>query len=700
MPNINHNLSDISVSSLKGVGAKIVEKLAQLSIHNIEDLLFHLPSRYEDRSRIHPIGSLRQGQTAQVFGMIETADIVFGKRRSLVCKISDGSGMLDIRLFYFSMAQKKQFVRGEYLQCYGQVSHSGRLYGMIHPQLKFLRNQPTPQLQAGLHAVYPTTAGLQQRSLLQLIEQALDKLKDAKVNDLIPRQWLTKLNFPALSDALHMLHRPDLQMSLEVLQTGDHILIKRLAFEELVAQHLAMQQIKAKNQQQSAISINTDSSQSQQFIEQLPFQLTNAQQRVIQQIKQDLANTFPMMRLVQGDVGSGKTLVAAVNMLEVAHAGYQSVLMAPTEILAEQHFKTFSQWFSTQNLTAVLLVSKMSAAEKKQALAAIESGEAKMVIGTHALFQTQVTFNNLALVVIDEQHRFGVEQRKQLLQKANAKKTANVLPHQLIMTATPIPRTLAQTAYAHLQVSVIDELPPGRKPVSTMVISDEKRDQVIERLRQACGEDKRQAYWVCTLIDESEELQCQAAEVTHQQLKDNLTELNIGLVHGRMKSQQKQSVMLDFKQGKLDVLVATTVIEVGVDVANASLMIIENPERLGLSQLHQLRGRVGRGSQQSHCLLMYHSPLSNNAKQRLKVMRESSDGFVIAEKDLQLRGPGEMLGTKQTGSLEFRFADLLRDNSLLPQVQACASEIQKNMPQNIQPLIKRWVKQGGELSRI
>ncbi len=693
-------LKDISVASLKGVGAKILEKLAQLSISNLDDLLFHLPLRYQDRSRIHPIGSLRQGQMAQVFGTIEASNIVFGKRRSLICKISDQTGLMDIRLFYFSMAQKKQFVQGEFIQCYGQVSLSGRHYGMIHPEITFLKHNETPQLQDGLKPIYPTTTGLQQRSLCKIIQQALNHLKSSQVTELIPQSWLEKLNFPPLSDALQMLHQPPLDISLESIQKGDHQLIKRLAFEELVAQQIALRHIKAKTQNQPGITISPQIDKAEIFSKQLPFELTQAQKRVIQEIKQDIKKNHPMMRLVQGDVGSGKTLVAAFNILATANCGYQSVLMAPTEILAEQHYKSFCGWFDPLNIESVLLVSKMSATDKRQALNKIVNGEAKVIIGTHALFQTQVEFKQLALVVIDEQHRFGVEQRKQLLEKGQAANQNNRLPHQLVMTATPIPRTLTQTAYADLDLSMIDELPPGRKPITTVVISDDKREEVIQRVRQAHVEDNRQIYWVCTLIDESEELQCQAAEVTHQELKEKLSDMQVGLIHGRMKGDEKRQIMRDFKQGKIDLLVATTVIEVGVDVPNASLMIIENPERLGLSQLHQLRGRVGRGEKESHCLLMYHGPLSNNAKERLKVMRETNDGFIIAEKDLALRGPGEVLGTRQTGIVEYRFADLIRDNQLLPEVQQCAKDMMQTQPERANALVKRWIKKGEELSRV
>lgn len=696
------NLSQISVETLKGVGSKIAEKLAILSIINLEDLLFHLPSRYQDRSRIHPIGSLIHGQTAQVFGMIEAADIAFGKRRSLVCKISDASGILDIRLFYFSMAQKKQFKRGEYVQCYGQVSHSGRSFAMIHPEIKFLKSQQMPKLEAGLQAVYPTTQGLQQRTFQSLIKQAMSSLSTGNIKELLPQALLEKLNFPPLADALKLLHRPPLDISLADIQSGEHPLIQRLAFEELMAQHLALKKLKQKHQAHQSYPITNHQPLYSKFEISLPFTLTDAQKNVIKEIRDDLNQEFPMMRLVQGDVGCGKTLVAAFAMLDVAADSFQSVLMAPTELLAEQHYVSFQTWFKLLGIQVALLTSKMSNKQKLESLENIKTGKAKVIIGTHAVFQQQVEFADLALVVIDEQHRFGVEQRKTLLEKgvSSTQNNSALHPHQLIMTATPIPRTLAQTAYADLNLSIINEMPPGRKLVETSVINELKKPQVIQRIRHACQNDKRQIYWVCTLIDESEELECQAAEVTYQELSDQLPELRVGLVHGRLKSKDKHELMAKFKAGELDILVATTVIEVGVDVPNASLMIIENPERLGLSQLHQLRGRVGRGEKQSYCILMYHAPLSQTAKQRLNVMRDTNDGFKIAEKDLEIRGAGEVLGTRQTGEVLFRFADLLRDRKLLPQVQQNAELIAKSHPELIGALCARWIKDGEQMSHV
>ncbi|MGB0494709.1 MAG: ATP-dependent DNA helicase RecG [Kangiellaceae bacterium] len=692
-------LSQISVETLKGVGAKVAEKLNNLGIKSIEDLLFHLPTRYQDRSRIHPIASLLHGQTAQVFAEIECADIAFGKKRSLVCKVSDGTGTLDIRLFFFSMAQKKAFVRGEYVQIYGQVSRAGRGVSMIHPEIKYLKNQSNPELENGLRAVYATTQGLQQKTFHSIMKQAVSYLDSGYIKELLPEKLLQKLNFPSLAKALRLLHQPPLNISLEDIQSGEHPLIQRLAFEELMAQHLSMLHLKLERKALKSHSISIIPKAIDQFIKKLPFDLTKAQNRVIKEIQNDLIKAHPMTRLVQGDVGCGKTLVAALSMLPIAQQKLQSVIMAPTEILAEQHELSFKQWFEPLGIRVVLLVSKMKSKKQTETLELIKKGEAQIIVGTHAVFQQRVSFKDLALVVIDEQHRFGVEQRKSLLDKAQ-NSSSQLTPHQLVMTATPIPRTLAQTTYADLDLSIIDELPPGRKPIETSVINDLGRDKVVERIRNACIQDKRQVYWVCTLIEESEEIPSQAAEAAFDLLKEQLTELKIGLVHGRLKATEKQHQMNAFKSGELDILVATTVIEVGVDVPNASLMIIENPERLGLSQLHQLRGRVGRGEKESFCLLMYHAPLSKNAKQRLQVMRETNDGFIIAEKDLEIRGAGEVLGTRQTGEVLFKFADLLRDRKLLPQVQQNVELIAKNHPETALELRKRWVKFGETLSHV
>ena len=693
-------LSHISVETLKGVGKKVAEKLATLSILNLEDLLFHLPIRYQDRSRISPIGTLLHGQTVQVFGMVEAADIVFGKRRSLVCKISDATGILDIRLFHFSMAQKKQFVRGEYIQCYGQVSYSGRGYAMVHPEIKFMKSNSIPELTDRLIAVYPTTSGLAQKTFRSLIKQALTYLNKQSVKELLPKEITEELNYPPLSDALNLLHQPPLDISLEDIKSGEHPLIQRLAFEELMAQHIALKQIKTQQQTQQAFTIQINNNKNDKLINQLPFCLTKAQKRVIEEIYDDLKNPYPMTRLVQGDVGCGKTLVAGFALYQVSVNDYQSAIMAPTEILAEQHFNTLSKLFTPLGITVTLLTSKMPTKEKKESLEQIETGISQIIIGTHALFQQQVNFKKLALIVIDEQHRFGVEQRRALLDKSSNTKSQKKVAHQLIMTATPIPRTLAQSVYADLDLSIIDELPPGRKKIETSVLSNSKREEIINRIEQACQQDKRQVYWVCTLIDESEEIECQAAEKAHKELADKLPNLKVGLVHGRMKSIDKNEIMNEFKSGSLDILVATTVIEVGVDVPNASLMVIENSERLGLSQLHQLRGRVGRGDKDSYCILMYQPPLTHNGKERLNIMRKTNDGFLISEKDLEIRGAGEILGTRQTGDTLFRFADLTRDKHLIPLVEKYHQRVQCLPAETLEPLNRRWLNNKQALAEV
>ncbi|WP_337842764.1 ATP-dependent DNA helicase RecG [Rheinheimera sp.] len=679
-------LDAVAIHQLKGVGAKNAGLLHKLGIQSVQDLLFHLPLRYEDRTRIYPIAHLVPGMQATVLGEVVSSDVIFGKRRSWLVSIRDGSGILTLRFFHFSAAQKNAVSPGVLLRCYGEVKRGNRGVEMMHPEYKVQKDSTEPDMAESLTPVYPTTEGLKQASWRALTEQALQYLqRSSPVEYLAPvlssQAW-------SLADALRYLHRPPPDASLTLLEQGQHPAQQRLIFEELVAQQLSMLQIRKQSRQQPARSFQIKTSLEQQLLAQLPFAPTKAQQRVVQEIRADLAQQAPMLRLVQGDVGSGKTLVAALSALTVLGQGAQVALMAPTELLAEQHASTFRRWLEPLGFQVAWLSGKSTAKQKKLQQDRVASGEANMVIGTHALFQQQVEFHALALVIIDEQHRFGVHQRLELREKGT---TTGFSPHQLVMTATPIPRTLAMTAYADLDTSVIDELPPGRTPVTTVAIPDSRRAEVTERVRQAVQQEGRQAYWVCTLIDESEQLQCQAAEITAVELAEALPELNVGLVHGRLKPAEKQQVMDAFKQGGLDLLVATTVIEVGVDVPNASLMIIENPERLGLAQLHQLRGRVGRGNAVSHCVLLYHAPLSATAQARLAVLRESNDGFVIAQKDLEIRGPGELLGTRQTGQVNYRIADLSRDADLIPAAQQAAVQLQQQYPQHIAPLVRRWL---------
>ena len=687
------SLAAVPVTTLKGVGAKVAEKLAKIGIYNVEDVLFHLPLRYEDRSRVYPIANTVVGTHISVLGQVTSSQIQFGKRRTLVVKIADSTGSMTLRFFNFSAAQKSQMEVGQWLKCFGEIKRGRHGPEIIHPEYTKSDGNQSVAVEETLTPVYPTTEGLKQASLRSISEQALSRLQKYQVQELMPasNQQLT------LKQALVTCHRPPVDTSYELLEQGNHPCQQRLILEELTAHQVSMLQAKSELKGDQAVSIRCNEQYINALLQSLPFEPTGAQQRVVRDIRDDIAQPHPMLRLVQGDVGSGKTLVAALAALSAIEAGYQVALMAPTEILAEQHAINFKEWFAELNthlppIEVAWLAGKMKAAEKKKSLEVIGNGQAQMVIGTHALFQQDVEFHRLALIIIDEQHRFGVHQRLELRSKgAIHQNGTNYYPHQLVMTATPIPRTLAMTAYADLDLSIIDELPAGRQPITTVAIPATKRESIIERVNEVCLSTGQQAYWVCTLIEESEALQCQAAEDTHLELQQGLPELTIGLVHGRMKAEEKQQVMEDFKDGKINLLVATTVIEVGVNVPNASLMIIENPERLGLAQLHQLRGRVGRGGLQSHCVLLYHPPLTNTAQQRLGVLRDSNDGFVIAEKDLQIRGAGELLGTRQTGTTEFKIADLDRDEPLVPIAANIAEQIVSQNQSMAEQLIQRWL---------
>ncbi|WP_028112581.1 ATP-dependent DNA helicase RecG [Ferrimonas kyonanensis] len=681
------DLAALPVTSLKGVGSKVAEKLAKIGVDSVQDLLFHLPLRYEDRTRIWTIASLMPGIHGTVEGEILSANVTYGRKRMMTVKILDASGSLTLRFFNFAMAQKNSLQPGKRLRAFGEARRGLHGLEIIHPEYSLLEDDNAPLLEESLTPIYPTTEGLKQLSLRKLCEQAVDHLRRHPVPELLPEGLYDQQM--SMAQALHYVHRPPADANVDLLTEGQHPAQQRLAMEELLAQNLSMLQLRQSADQHTALPQQVDRAVERDFLNQLPFTPTGAQQRVVGEIRSDLAQTQPMMRLVQGDVGSGKTLVAALAALTVLSQGQQVALMAPTELLAEQHALAFAAWLEPLGFPVAWLAGKLKGKAREQTLARVADGSAKMIVGTHAIFQDQVRFDHLSLIIIDEQHRFGVHQRLELREKGF--KDGNY-PHQLIMTATPIPRTLAMTAYADLDTSVIDELPPGRTPVTTVAVGDSRRPEVVERVRQACKEQGRQAYWVCTLIDESEVLQCQAAEDTAQELGEQLPDLRVGLVHGRMKSSEKQQVMDQFKSGELDLLVATTVIEVGVDVPNASLMIIENPERLGLAQLHQLRGRVGRGSTASHCVLLYHPPLSKTAQARIGVLRDSNDGFIIAQRDLEIRGPGEVLGTKQTGLADLKIADLIRDGALIPQVKRLALHLMRNYPQNVQPLIDRWLK--------
>lgn len=687
----------IAVTTLRGVGPRVAERLAALGIESLQDLLFHLPLRYQDRTRLSAIGSLRAGQEAQVCGEIQIAQIHYGRRRSLVCGIRDGTGSLNLRFFYFGQSQHKRLARGERILCFGEARRGPKGLEMVHPEYRLLGEAEEVRLEDHLTPIYPSTEGLNQTKWRQLTDEALKRVAaDATLADFVPSEILERHGFAPLGESLRAVHRPPPGSDPDNPDSLSGRGRRRLAFDELLAQHLSLRLLRRRLDADAAASMQTDGQLRRRFIEALPFALTGAQQRVIGEISADLERHHPMQRLVQGDVGSGKTVVAAVAALQAVEAGYQVAFMAPTELLAEQHLANFLAWLAPLDVALAWLSGKITARARETALGTIRSGQPMLVVGTHALFQEQVTFPNLGLVIVDEQHRFGVHQRLALRDKGqrDAKR-----PHQLIMTATPIPRTLAMAIYADLDTSVIDELPPGRQPVETAVLPDSRRAEVVARMHAACREGQ-QAYWVCTLIEDSEALEARAAEDTHRKLADALPDLRVGLVHGRMKSVDKEQTMAAFKDRRLDVLVATTVIEVGVDVPNASLMIIENAERLGLSQLHQLRGRVGRGARKSICLMMYQRPLSGPARQRLDVLRETSDGFKIAERDLELRGPGDVLGTRQTGLMQLRIADLVRDRGLLPAVARAADEVLTRHPERAEPLIRRWIGNAIHYARV
>ena len=691
-------LQDTGVDKLRGVGPQLAGKLQKLGLHSIQDLLFHLPLRYIDRTKITAIGGIQPLTEVVIEGEIRACDVVYGRRRSLVCRIQDHSGIITLRFFHFNQAQQQSLQAGTKLRCFGEVRRGKAGLEMYHPEYQHLNQAKPPALAETLTPIYPATEGVTQQRIRDLCAQALQRLDTHQLEDWLPvelgTQTLSQLLSYSLVDALRLLHNPPPGTALNLLAEGEHPAQQRLAAEELIAHNLSLLRLRQKIQQQAAPALAPNEAANQHFLEQLPFTLTAAQQRVADEISADISQPLPMLRLVQGDVGSGKTVVAGLAAMQAIANGMQAALMAPTEILAEQHRVNFETWFRPLGIRIAWLTGKLKGKGREVQLGAIADGSAQIIIGTHALFQEGVEFHNLGLTIIDEQHRFGVHQRLALRKKgANRDADPQSLgstPHQLIMTATPIPRTLAMSAYADLDCSVIDELPPGRKPVETVVLSNLRRNDVIERVRASCSSG-RQAYWVCTLIEESDVLEAQAAEATAQELQLLLSELSISLIHGRLKPKEKVQIMQAFKDGEINLLVATTVIEVGVDVPNASLMIIENAERLGLSQLHQLRGRVGRGSESSHCVLLYQPPISGNSAARLKIMRETNDGFKIAEKDLEIRGPGEVLGTRQTGDMQLHIADLQRDAHLLPEVKEIALQLLHNHADNVDPLIARWL---------
>jgi len=654
------------IDALKGVGPSLKEKLARLGIFRTMDLLVHLPLRYQDRSRVVSLQSLRAEQEALVSGEIVDVKFGYGRRRSLFVTIEDQTGFLGLRFFHFSKNQQAGFRVGRFVQCFGQARFGREGLEMAHPEYRLFDTAPEPPA-AELTPVYPTTKGLGQARLRSLTSQLLDM------------EWPSDDGTPY--DSLAYLHRPPADAATDAIAAARN----RIARDELTAYYLVMRHRQAAHASQTAQALPQAKKLGAMLLKNLGFELTAAQRRVAREVLEDLAQDKPMLRLLQGDVGSGKTVIAAFAAIRASEHAMQTALMAPTEILAEQHYATFSEWLSPLGIEVVLLTGSQGAKERAAAREAIVEGRALVAVGTHALFQNQVEFKQLALTIVDEQHRFGVHQRMALRAKGHT-------PHQLVMTATPIPRTLTMALYADMAVSTLDELPKGRLPIATRVIADGRRDEVIARVTQLL-KSGQQAYWVCPLIDDSDNLPVSAVESTAQLLKAKLPGVAIGILHGRLKGSEKAAVMTRFKAGDLQLLVATTVIEVGVDVPNATLMVIENPERMGLAQLHQLRGRVGRGASQSSCVLLYKSPLSATGKQRLQVVRDSQDGFFIAEKDLQLRGPGELLGARQTGETQFRIADLHEHAGLIPEVVKRGDELLANDPATAERLLSIWAPQ-------
>ena len=690
-------LESTPVTELRGVGPGIAAKLAALGIETVLDLLFHLPLRYEDRTRIHALGDLSAGDTALTCGRIDGTNVRFGRRRSLVVAVGDGTGTMTMRLFHFNENQRRQLRPDRRIACYGEVRSSSGGIEMVHPEYQMLDDDAGAPTSDRLTPVYPMASGLGQGLLRRLIDQALARLeRNPDIAELLPEAVAVRHGIVGLGHALRAIHRPPAGTDAGAPLHHEHPARRRLAFEELLAHHLALRLLRRRLDRRQAASLNRGDALVHRFVASLPFDLTAAQRRVVREVRTDLARTRPMHRLVQGDVGSGKTVVAALAAAVAVANERQVALMAPTDLLAEQHCTSLRGWLEPLGIHVAWLTGRLSSRERNRALADIADGQAAVAVGTHALFQSRVTFANLGLVIVDEQHRFGVEQRLALRGKGER---GELQPHQLIMTATPIPRTLAMTAYADLDTSVIDELPPGRSPVDTAVASSQRRPEVVARIRHACVRGE-QAYWVCTAIEESEALACRAAEDTARELAEALPELRVGLVHGRMPPAEKDAAMTAFKEARTNVLVATTVVEVGVDVPNASLMIIENAERLGLAQLHQLRGRVGRGARRSACVMMYDGPLTETARVRLEALRATTDGFEIAQRDLEIRGPGELLGTRQTGLAQLRIADLARDLPLLPGIERAASELLQRHESRIAPLVRRWIGAGADFGRV
>ena len=676
------SLSD-PIISISGLGQKTSDRLNQLGIHTLEHLLFHLPSRYQDKTTITSLSRASVEDEILIEVTIDRIEVIPARQRQLLCYLSDNQNQrVLLRFFHFTQYQKQALIRGETIQCFGEIKIGRQGLEMHHPEYRIISQDQKPLLESTLTPVYPLCAGVSQNKMKQWVNNALDVLKASVIDDYFEK--ITQSTMPSLKDSLFLLHHPNKNEDLSKIEAFTHISQQRLIIEELAAHQLSLLKIKEARKSKESKKISIKNALSNKLLSSLEFDLTSAQSRCISQINEDLSTSEPMHRLLQGDVGSGKTIVAVFALLQAAENNFQTAVMAPTEILARQHLQNFSNYLTPLGIQIAFLSGSQNTQERKDNLSLIENGKAKVIIGTHALFQENVYFEDLALVIIDEQHKFGVHQRLSLSKKAI------LTPHQLVMTATPIPRSLTMSAYADLDTSIIDELPPGRQTIETVALSNARRDELITKIKQISKEG-RQIYWVCTLIEESEALRAESAEKTFTYLTDNLRELKVVMIHGRLTKSEKEIIMSDFSKGETNLLVATTVIEVGVNVPNASLMIVENAERLGLAQLHQLRGRVGRGSEKSACVLLYQSPLSQTAKERLDILRQSNDGFLIAQKDLELRGPGEILGTQQTGIASMKIADIVRDSYLLKQVGYYSSKMLEAEHTSQNALMTRWI---------
>ena len=671
------------IISIKGLGKKTSDRLNQLGIHTLEHLVFHLPSRYQDKTSITPLSDARINDEILIEATIDRIEVIPSRQRQLLCYLSDQQNhRILLRFFHFTQYQKQALIRGESMQCFGEIKIGRKGLEMHHPEYRITSQNQRPLLEQNLSPIYPLCSGISQNKMKQWINYSLEVLKISQLDDYFEK--ITQHSMPSLKSSLMLLHHPEKNEDLSKIETFKHISQQRLIIEELATHQLSLLKTKKARKGKKTNAFKLKNTLSDKLLDSLDFKLTNAQSNCIKEINDDLASSEPMLRLLQGDVGSGKTIVAVFALIQAVENNFQAAIMAPTEILARQHLQNFTHYLESLDIQIAYLSGSQNTQERREQLSLIESGEAKVVIGTHALFQESVSFKDLSLVIIDEQHKFGVHQRLSLTKKAQT------TPHQLVMTATPIPRSLTMSAYADLDTSVIDELPPGRQAVETIALSNARREELITKIRKISDEG-RQIYWVCTLIEESEALRAESAKKTFTYLKDHLEELTVVMIHGKLSKVEKESIMKDFENGLINLLVATTVIEVGVNVPNASLMIVENAERLGLAQLHQLRGRVGRGSEKSICILMYQSPLSDNARERLDILRQSNDGFMIAQKDLELRGPGEILGTQQTGIASMKIANIIRDAYLLKEAGYYSSKMLEASLESQNALINRWI---------